>query len=86
MIKQIEKPEGFEEDAPVEEDPETGEIPPRNEIIYIAGRIFMDKNGRWIYESYNHCYTSDKHPDIVQTLADVYLRSEDEVKHQYEAI
>jgi hypothetical protein len=60
MIKSIEKPEGFEEDVTAEEDPETGVVPPRNEIIYIAGRVFMDKNGRWVYESYNHCFTTDK--------------------------
>jgi hypothetical protein len=65
MIKNVEKPEGFEEDPPVEEDPDTGDIPPRTEIVYVAGRIFMDTNGRWVYESFNHCFTSDKHPDIV---------------------
>jgi hypothetical protein len=81
-IKEIEKPEGFDEDAPIEETPEgeEGEEPqPRVELVYVAGRIFMDKNGRWVYESYNHCYTSDKYPDLGESIADLYRRSEEEV-------
>ena len=71
-LNTIEKPEGFEEDAPTEEDPETGESQPRNELIYVAGRIFMDSSERWVYESYNHVFTSEKYPDIAMTLGSVY--------------
>lgn len=85
-IQSIEKPEGYEEDAPVEEDPDTGEIPERNELTYVAGRIFMDTHGRWVYESYNHCYSSQKVPDLINTLGDIYKRSEEEVREYAEAI
>ena len=46
----------------------------------------MDKNGRWVYESYNHCFTSDRYPDLTPTLIDMYKRSEEEVKHQADEI
>jgi len=65
----------------VEEDPDSGDIPERTEITYVAGRIFMDIHGRWVYESYNHCYTSDRHPDLTETLGNIYKRSEEEVKY-----
>jgi hypothetical protein len=59
-IKDIEKPEGFDEDAPVDEESEE----PKPTITYVAGRLFLDKSGRWVYESYNHCFTTDRYPDL----------------------
>jgi len=49
-IKTIEKPEGFDEDAPV--NVEEGEAPPpRVEITYVAGRLYFDEGKtRWVYE------------------------------------
>lgn len=78
-IKHIEKPEGFDEDAPANEEEEDPQA--RNTITYVAGRIFLDRNGRWVYEGYNHCFTSDRYPDLTPTLIDMYKRSEEEVKH-----
>lgn len=79
-IKEIEKPEGFDEDAPLAE--EENEDPAAKPFItYVAGRIFMDTNGRWVYESYNHSFTSDKYPDLVENLVDMYKRSEEEVRY-----
>lgn len=64
LIKQVEKPEGFDEDLPLEEGIDPNDAPPRVEIVYIAGRLFYEKqSGRWVYESYNNCFTSDKFPD-----------------------
>lgn len=77
-LKEIEKPEGFDEDAQIDEENEDPAAKPF--ITYVAGRIFMDTNGRWVYESYNHCFTSDKYPDLVENLIDIYKRSEEEVK------
>jgi hypothetical protein len=81
-LKSIEKPEGFEEDPPIEEGLDINEVP-RNELIYIAGRIFFDTNGRWVYESYNQCMTTEKFGDdpSSQLLAELYQRSENEVKY-----
>ena len=76
-IKTIEKPEGFDEDAPVdEENPDE----PRPYLTYIAGRMFLDRNGRWVYESYNHCFVSDRFPNLIETIGDVYQKSEEEVR------
>lgn len=46
----------------------------------------MDKNGRWVYESYNHCYTTEKYPDLAASIGDLYRRSEEEIKFQTEAV
>jgi len=85
-IKEIEKPDEFDEDAPVEEDPDEEEPKPRTEVIYVAGRLFLQPNGRWVYESYNHCFTTDKHPDLASSLSEIYKRSEEEYASQNEAI
>jgi hypothetical protein len=80
VIKQIEKPEGFDEDAPVEEGVDPNENP-RNEIVYVAGRLFYDTNGRWVYESYNHCFTTDRYGDPIGLMAQIYERSEKELHY-----
>ena len=79
-IKKIEKPEGFDEDAPV--NAEEGEAPPpRVEITYVAGRIFYDESsGRWVYESLNHVFTSDKYPNLVDKLAEIYRTGEQDLQ------
>jgi uncharacterized protein (DUF1501 family) len=46
----------------------------------------MDKNNRWVYESYNNCFTSDRQPDLTATLSDIYKRSEHEAHYYSEAI
>jgi len=46
----------------------------------VAGRIFLDDHSRWIYESYNNCFTSDKYPELTSQLVDIYKRSEEEIK------
>ncbi len=82
QITKIEKPEGFEEEeAPPE--PEEGEegdaqAKPRNELLYLAGRLFQDENDRWIYESYNSCFMTDKHPNIVESLSEINRKAQDE--------
>ena len=75
-IKSVEKPEGFDEDAPVTV--EEGETPPpRVELTYVAGRIYLDEaTNRWVYESFNHTFTSDKYPNIVEKLAEIYQSGE----------
>ena len=67
-IKDIEKPEGFDEDAAPDENNEE----PIPTITYVAGRLFLDTNGRWVYEAYNHCFTSDKIPNLTETLKENY--------------
>lgn len=55
-------------------------------ITYVAGRVFLDKSGRWVYESYNHCFTNDRYQNLEETLAEMYMRSEEEVKYQADEI
>lgn len=64
-IKLVEKPEGFDEDAPVASSEEGTEPAASPSITYVAGRIFLEKNNRWVYECYNQAFTSDKHPTLI---------------------
>mmetsp|Transcript_22787 Transcript_22787/g.17221 ORF Transcript_22787/g.17221 Transcript_22787/m.17221 type:complete len:162 (+) Transcript_22787:1497-1982(+) len=84
-LKSIEKPDGFEEDPPLEEGVDINEQP-RNELVYIAGRIFFDHSGRWVYESINQCMTTDKFENPVQLLAQLYEKSEAERHFQERSI
>ena len=59
---------------------------PRTEIVYVAGRLFIDHAGKWVYESYNHCFTSDRLPNLPEALGDIYRRSEEEAKFQVDSI
>ena len=85
MIKEIEKPDGFEEDPPLEDGVDINEQP-RNEIVYIAGRLFYDVSGRWVYESFNYCMTTDKFEDPAQMLSQIYEKSEKEQKYQIQGV
>lgn len=70
-LSSIEKPEGFEEDPPLEEGVDIGEQP-RNEIVYLAGRVYVADSGVWVYESLNQCMTSDKFEDPIQVINELY--------------
>lgn len=81
-IKEIEKPDGFDEDAPIEEDNQDE----KPSITYVAGRLFLERNGRWVYESFNHAFTTDRFPNLSETLGEIYQRSEEEIKYHNEEI
>ena len=72
MINDI-KPsaEDFQETIPAEE--EDGE-PTKNELTYVHGRIFLD-NGKWIFESFKHVFEKKDYADVVQSLADLYAKT-----------
>jgi len=55
-IKEIEKPDGVDEDAPFDE--ENDDPSSKQTITYVAGRLFYNENCKWIYESYNNCFAS----------------------------
>ena len=82
-FKDIPKPEGFNEDLAHEEGADESGAP---SLSYLVGRIFLDHNNRWVYESYNHTFTSDKFPDLYEKLAEIHQTSEEELRFQKEAI
>lgn len=60
-------------------------------ITYVAGRIFFDTripNGKWVYESFNHCFSSEKfdNGDVAAHFAGIYQRSEQEFTDQAQEI
>ena len=81
-IKEIQKPEGFDEDGPLpeSEDGAANSEPPQ--IIYVAGRLFLDDNNRWVYESYNNCFTTDKYPNLVEKIAEIFRTGEEDLNYQ----
>lgn len=81
-IKEIAKPEGFDEDAPVAESEEGGDGGPKQvNITYVAGRLYLDTNNRWVYEAFNHCFTSDKYPNLIEKLAEIFRTGEEDLEH-----
>lgn len=55
---------------PAEEDGE----PEKNELTYLHGRLFLD-NGKWVFESFKSVFEKKDYSDIVQSLADLYART-----------
>lgn len=85
LIKDVNLP-----DSPLSAPPEEGGDEPsssqsKSYFTYVAGRIFFDYNGsgRWVYERFNHCFSSDKFEkdggEIAQSLCDMYQQSEQEL-------
>lgn len=84
-VKKLQIPEGYEEgniEDEQAEDPE--ERKTRNELIYIAGRMYCEVckktgNKKWIYEKYNQIVESNKYPNgVPQALCDLYKHSVEE--------
>ncbi len=54
--------------------------------MYLAGRLFQDENDRWIYESYNSAFTTEKYPDLVATLSELNKKAQEEYTFYTDAI
>lgn len=85
-IKKVPKPEGFDEDAPINADEGNEDAQAAPQLTYLAGRIFLDTNNRWVYEAYNHTFTSDKFPDLYEKLAEIHQTSEEDLARQTQTI
>jgi len=48
----------------------------------VAGRLFLDDNNRWVYESYNNCFTTDKYPNLVEKIAEIFRTGEEDLNYQ----
>lgn len=89
-FKNVQSPDNpaSSEDAGAGEDGEdgAGKQSGAPQYTYVAGRIFFDHkgNGRWVYESFNHVFASEKFEkdgsDLGKILGDIYARSEREVE------
>lgn len=55
-------------------------------MTYLAGRIYLDTNNRWVYECFNHFFTSDKQPDLIEKLAEIYRTGDEELHYQESSI
>ena len=75
-IASVEVPEDYAEGEPQAEEDEEAEPATRNELVYIAGRLFRDeelekkKSGaKWIYEKLSQVTTTEKFEDVGASLA-----------------
>lgn len=65
MPEEYEEFKGLDDD----DDDENRANVPRNELIYLAGRIYLDSDSKWVYEQFNHVVESEKIPKIAERLA-----------------
>lgn len=62
LVKNIDIPEDYNEFI---QDEENEEAPPkRNSLTYVHGRLVLEDNGKWVFESYQHVYEEKKYSDI----------------------
>ena len=68
MISKIEKPDDYQ---PVIE-PEDGEgAATHNPLTYVHGRLTLNEQHIWMFESYQHCFQEKDYPDLVTSLANL---------------
>lgn len=80
MVDKIDLPEGFTEDGAGDDEDADGddtERKARNELIYIAGRVYRSEN-KWIFEQFHHVTTTEQFPDIAKSLGDLLMRAKKE--------
>ena len=98
LIKDVSSPDnasGTEDNGAGADDADEGGAAPSKgaTYTYVAGRIFYDHQGttgKWVYESYNHCFSSERFEnggiELAEELGAIYQRSEEEVIEQAEEI
>lgn len=56
LINKVEKPEEYNPLIPADEEEGENAQPRRNALTYIHGRLYLDDNKKWVFESYKHCF------------------------------
>lgn len=69
LIEKIEKPENYE--PTYQKEDEEGE-PLQNPLTYLHGRMYMDEQERWVFESLKQVFQQKDYPEIVSTLTSLY--------------
>lgn len=90
IINNITVPEDYEEfkDQDLDnEDNKEQSSSNRNELVYLAGRLYTNSDKKWIYEQFHNVVTTDKFGNIAEKLAEIYASSRDlqekyQTKHQ----
>jgi hypothetical protein len=52
LIKNIDVPEDYKEFIEAEEGEEDAAPPKRNPLTYVHGRLILEENNKWVFESY----------------------------------
>ena len=54
LLNKVEKPEEYQ---PVIQNEENEDAPPKlNPLTYVHGRLYLDDNKVWVFESFKHCF------------------------------
>jgi hypothetical protein len=72
IISKIEKPEEYNPIIPAEDEEDGGAPAKRNDLTYIHGRLWLDDNKKWVFESYKDCFQKKDYADIVQSMSKLY--------------
>ena len=63
------------------EEPAEGTNTPQNTLTYVHGRLYVNEQKCWVFESLKTCFQGKDYPDIALTLAELYRDSNQEVKN-----
>ena len=85
LVNKVEKPDEYNPIIPADEDDENSQ-PRRNDLTYIHGRLYLDENKRWVFESYKHCFQTKDYEDIVASMGKLYGQSVAEFNDQKTAL
>jgi hypothetical protein len=75
LVNKVAKPEEYNPFFPVDEEEGENAQPKRNDLTYIHGRLFLDDNKKWVFESYKHSFQTKDYEDIVAQMGKLYGQS-----------
>lgn len=78
LLNKVEKPDEYQ---PVVPNEENEDAPPMlNPLTYVHGRLYLNDNKVWVFESYKHCFQEKDYPNLVDSLGKLYGDSVHEVQ------
>ena len=84
LVKKVPLASGSGAEAEVNEEaeePAEGTNTPQNTLTYVHGRLYVNEQKCWVFESLKTCFQGKDYPDIALTLAELYRDSNQEVKN-----
>jgi len=83
-MNKVEKAEDYQ---PMIIDEDNEEAPPkRNPLSYIHGRLFLEKNGVWVFESFKNTFQHRDYPDIVGQVGKLFGQANHDYAMQQKAL
>jgi hypothetical protein len=84
LMNNVEKAEDY---LPMIPDEENEDAPPkRNSLSYIHGRLYLEKDGVWVFESFKNTFQQRDYPDIVGQIGKLFGQANHEAEMQHKAL